>query len=150
MEQPNPSLNPQGLLRTLSILYFTFLSSQVLFALVAFIQQGDTYFEFENSDDVYIYAVPVLAVAAFVSSMLVFREQISALSAKDTLKEKFMGYQSAYLVRMAFLEGACLFGIIAFILKGNLFSLVFSGLIVLYFLTLKPSKGKVEADLNLD
>lgn len=149
MEQPNPTLSLQGLLKTLSILYLTFLSSQVLFAIVAFIQQRNTYFEFENSDDVYIYAVPVLAVAAFVGSMLVFRAQISALSVKGTLNEKFLGYQSAYLVRLAFLEAASLFGIIAFFLEGNLFSLLFSGLIVLYFLTLRPSKEKVEADLNL-
>ncbi len=149
MEHQSHSISLPGLLKTLSVLYFSFLGSQLLFALVAFLKQSTTYFEFENSEDVFIYAVPVLAVAAFVASMLVYREQISTLTDKGSLPEKFSGYQSAYLVRMAFLEAASIFGIIAFMLKGNLFSLVFTGLLILYFLTLKPSKDKVEADLDL-
>lgn len=150
MEHSNPGFGSQGLLKTLSVLYFSFLISQVLFAVVAYIQQGSTYFDIENLDDVYIYAVPVLSVAAIVGSLLMFREQISALSFKETLKEKVSGYQSAYLVRMAFLEAASIFGIVAFFLKGNLFSLIFSGLIVLYFLTLRPTKENVERDLHLN
>lgn len=148
MEQSNSTLSAQGVLRTLSFLYFTFLITQLFFAFFAYMQQGNTYFEFEDPNDVFIYAVPILAVAAFVGSMLLYREQISQLSGKNT-REKFVGYQSACLLRMAFLEAGCLFGIIAFFLKGNLFSLLFSGLIVLYFVTLRPSKEKVESDLDL-
>lgn len=150
MEQPKSTQNLNHSLKILSLLYFIFLGSQVIFAIVALMQQKNTYFEFEDSEDIYIYIVPVLAIVAFVGSMFLFREQISALADKNSLKEKIMGYQTAYLLRMAFLEVACLFGIVAFLLKGNLFSLIFSGLIVLYFLALRPAKVKIEEDLEIN
>ena len=149
MDQQNLTLSPRGILRILSIIYFTFLGAQLLFGALAFLNQENTYFDYSNTNDVFIYAVPVFAVSSIVIGIVLFGQQTADLSYKSSLKEKLEGYQAAVLVRMAFLEAASIFGIIAFILKGNLFSLLISGLVILYFLTLRPGKVRAENDLNL-
>ncbi|MGV8877722.1 MAG: hypothetical protein ACOH2A_01695 [Sphingobacteriaceae bacterium] len=149
MQPQSAEITPEGFLKTLSIIHFSLLSGMILFMVVAYIKQGDHYFNFKNTGDVYIIVVPMMAIAAYFVSRLVFKQQILALASKDSLKEKLMVYQGAALVRLAFLEGAALFGIVAFMITGNLFELLISILLVLYFLTLKPTKEKVINDLQL-
>lgn len=149
MQPQPPEITSESFLKTLSIIHFSLLGGMILFMVVAYIKQGNHYFDFKNTDDVYIIVVPIMAIAAYFVGRLVFKQQILALANKDSLKEKLMGYQGAALVRLAFLEGAALFGIVAFMITGNLFELLISILLVLYFLALKPTKEKVINDLQL-
>lgn len=149
MDQQNSALSPRGFFKTLTLLYFSFLTAQLLFAVMAFLNQGSTYFDYTDTNDVFIYAVPVFAVASIVLGIVLYGQQTSELGRKSSLKEKLVAYQSAVLIRMAFLEAASIFGIVAFILKGNLFSLLITGLVTLYFITLRPAKERAEDYLHL-
>lgn len=149
MDQQNSALSPRGLFKTLTLLYFSFLTAQLLFAVMAYLNQGSTYFDYTDTNDVFIYAVPVFAVASIVLGIVLYGQQTSELGRKNSLKEKLVAYQSAVLIRMAFLEAASIFGIVAFILKGNLFSLLITGLVTLYFITLRPAKERAEDYLHL-
>lgn len=149
MTSPNFETTPESYLKTLSLIHLALLAGLVLFMIVTIISQKQTYFDYKNTGDVYIIVVPVMAIAAFFTGRFLFKQQLSALDKKNSLKEKLMGYQGASIVRLAFLEGAALFGIVAFLLTGNFFELLISLLLVLYFLMLKPTKEKVMSDLNL-
>lgn len=149
MQSQTPEITPESFLKTLSIIHYALLGGMILFMVVAYVKQGNHYFDFKNTKDVYIIVVPIMAIAAYFVGNLVFKQQLSAAANKDSLKEKLMGYQGAALIRLAFLEGAALFGIVAFMLTGNLFELLIATLLILYFITLKPTKEKVIRELNL-
>jgi len=83
-------------------------------------------------------------------SNFMFKKQLDLAVAKSSLNEKLGGYQTALIIRFALLEGPSLFGIVSYLLSGNLLFLAISGLIILYFITIRPTRDKVETDLNLD
>lgn len=60
-----------------------------------------------------------------------------------------MAYQSATIVRLALLEGPSLFGIVGFLLTGNLIFLGISGALIACFIYQRPTRQKIEDDLNL-
>lgn len=60
-----------------------------------------------------------------------------------------MQYQTALIIRFSLLNGASLFGIVCYMQTGNLLFIIISGLLALYFLSLRPTKDKIENDLNL-
>jgi len=54
------------------------------------------------------------------------------------------------IVRLALLEGSSLFGIVVYQLTSNLLYLAISGIIILFFIIIRPTRDKIETDLNLD
>ena len=60
-----------------------------------------------------------------------------------------MAYQTALIIRCAFSEGASLLGIVAFLITGNLVYLLLTGLNIIYFIWIRPTKQKIEDELNL-
>lgn len=136
-------------LKTLKIIYTAFLSSQILFIVAVFVAREDPYFSLQDEGNVYLYIAPFLAVAGFLGGRTIFQNQLADIAGKSTLKDKMAAYSSAFLVRVAFMEAPTLFAAIAFFLTGNLACLSVSGLMILYFLTLSPSRAKVEEDLEL-
>jgi hypothetical protein len=90
-----------------------------------------------------------VALSSFIASNFIFKQLLNNIAQKNTLREKLMAYQSALIVRYALLEGASLFGIVCYLLTGNLLFLLISGGLVLYFVTIRPTKSSIQNDLNL-
>lgn len=142
-------ISADSYLKTLRLMYFAFLSSQILFVVAVLLSKQDAYFSLQDEGNVYLFIAPFLAVAGFLGGRTVFQNQLADISGKTTLKEKLAAYSSAFLVRVAFMEAPTLFASIAFFLTGNLACLAVGVLMILYFLTLSPGKEKVEGDLEL-
>ena len=140
---------PQGYLKTISIIHLALLAGQVMFAIITFIQVGKTQIDIKNSNDPFLFAVPILAIGGFIASNLMFKQQLSSSLNKDTPNDKLMGYQTALIIRLALLEGPSLFGIVTYLITGNFLFLIISGLLMLYFISIRPTKVKIENDLNL-
>ena len=122
---------------------------QLLFGLAALSITPQKGIDVSNTKDVFLFVVPIMAVGCFALSAFLFKKNLSIAVNKATLKEKLMAYQTAFIVRFAPLEGASLFGIVCFMQTGNLLFIIISGLLALYFLSLRPTKDKIENDLNL-
>lgn len=142
-------MSADSYLKTLKILYVTFLSSQVLFVVAALLSREGAYFSLQDEGNVYLYIAPFFAVAGFLGGRTIFQNQLADISGKGTLKEKLAAYSSAFLVRVAFMEAPTLFAVVSFYLTGNLACLSVAGLMIIYFLTLSPGREKVEEDLEL-
>ena len=85
--------------------------------------------------------IPLGAIAA---SFILFKSLVSKIDPKLPLEEKIVPYQSALIVRWAILEGAAF---VILFLKPDF--ILFGFLIIIYFMTLRPTKEKLESDLNL-
>lgn len=147
----NKSINPSpgGFHKSISIIHLALLSGQIIFALIAYAQAVKVFFGIRNMDDELIYIVPLVAVIGFVASNRIFRQRMNALQHKKSLGEKMIGYQTALLFRYALLEVPTLLAIVAFWLNSNLFYLAIAGLLLLYFLMLRPTRDQFEQDLDL-
>lgn len=145
----NPSLSPKKFLTSLSIVHIALAMGQILFALVTIFLNKDKETAIWYVNDVFVFVLPVVALLGALTGNILFKNQVLALQKKESLKEKLTGYQSAFIIKLALLEGPALFGIVCYLITGNLFHIIIAGLIILYFMSLKPGKEKVENDLIL-
>jgi hypothetical protein len=145
----NIKLTPAGFLKSMSIIHAALLAGQLLFVIVVFAISPKVYFTVSDTADVFVFIVPLLAIAGFVSGYILFKQKLTELQTKNSLGEKMVAYQAALIIRFALLEGPSLFGVVAFMQTGNLFFLAISALLMLYFFSLRPTKDKMEIDLAL-
>lgn len=141
---------PEGFLRSLSVIHLALLAGQVIFGIVAYAQSKKIYFGIHNMDSVFMYIVPLVAIGGFMGGYLMFKKQLTVIRSKSSLGEKVIAYQTALIVRYALLEGPSLLAIVIYMQDGNLFFLGIAGLMILYFLSLRPTMEKVENDLDLN
>ena len=144
------SITPYSMLKTLSFTHVAMLAFQMLFGIVAFAQTTRMYFGVMNMDDQFVFIAPVLALGGFFGGYLIFKKQKYVLREKEDFQEKISGYQSLLITRFALIQGPSLFSIIAYILSGNVFFLLITSLMSVYFIFLRPTREKIENDLRFD
>jgi hypothetical protein len=141
--------NPKLFLKTNTIIYSALLIGQALFGIVAFFIAIKPVVNLKPGDDVLFYLVPVITISGgFIGAML-YKKRLTELANTATLKEKTSSYQTALIIRYALSEGATLFAIVVFLQGANLYYLIIAGLNILYFLSLRPTKQKMEDELSL-
>ena len=142
--------------RTLQIIYYTLIAGLVMSCIVALYlnQNGGFYWQTDEVEKpmkkmIYLVALFVFGGSAFGNWM--FRKMIGIIKSMETLTEKMSSYRSALISKYALFAGASLFAIVAYYLSGNLLFLALSGLVILVFLTIKPTTARAanELDLNL-
>jgi len=146
----NTQQTAKAMLKTIPILHMGLLAGQVLFAIVSFNISPPNTFYWINHNDPFVFVVPIIAIACYALGNFLFRQQIGAAIEKPTVQQKVAGYQTAMIIRFAMLEGASLFGIVSYLLTGNLLLIGISGLLIVYFIILRPTRDKIETELNLD
>ena len=127
-------------IKTLQIIHFALLIG----ATIAYFIMGDLLnmrtpkLEGEN-----LYFIFIPAITVLLSNFL-FKKNISKINKKDQLEIIIANYQTASLIRWAILEAGAF---IILILKPEL--IVFGLLLLLYLLLVRPTKEKIERELNI-
>ncbi|GAB3934751.1 hypothetical protein [Mucilaginibacter myungsuensis] len=146
---PNTSqITPGNALKTLKLIHLALLLGQVMFGAVAFLQIRNLHFDLDFNGQPLMIVVAVLAVSAFTVGNLLFNKQLEAAVSRTSLTEKLSGYQTAMIIRLALIEGPSMLGIVGFLISGNWAYLIVSGVLVFWFVILRPTKDKIETDLN--
>lgn len=138
---------PSLILKQITIIHLALIAGQVLFGIVVFAiakQQPHS-----PKNDALIYVMPAMAVGCFLASMLLPKNMISTIKSDQPLLAKLKLYQAAFIIRMALLEGPSLFGIVCFLLTNNIVFISISAALVLYAMYQRPTRQKIEDDLNL-
>ncbi|WP_448699512.1 hypothetical protein ACFGVR_21040 [Mucilaginibacter sp. AW1-3] len=141
--------SPKTMLKTIPLIHLGLLGGQVLFAIVTLVITPGSTFNIKFINDPYLYTIPMMAVISSLSTVL-YKQLLTTAINKPTVQQKVTGYQTAMIARLAMLEGASLFGIVVYQLTANLLYLVVSGIIILFFIVIRPTRDKIETDLNLD
>jgi hypothetical protein len=105
-------------------------------------------FDFNFTNPLLILLMALMIAGVFTSGFL-YNMHKNKIEANDPLKDKIAKIQQALIIRFALIEGPALLGIILFLVESNLAFLMLSVLMILYFITLKPSKSKLADDMNL-
>lgn len=93
-----------------------------------------------DASSVIFVLLPFLAIGL---SIFLFKNAIAKIDKSVPLENVLGQYQTASLIRWAILEGAAF---VILIVKPDF--ILFGILIILYFLSLRPSVGRIKADLN--
>lgn len=149
MYNASKPLDPKTFVRTVKIIHLALLAGQLLFFVVAFTQTPPHKFDLNFATDPLIIVAPLMAISCFVLSNILFSQQLGIAVNQTSLMGKITRYQIASIIRFALIEGSSLFAIVAFLISGNLLFAMVSGLLILVFIANRPTKDKVETDLNL-
>lgn len=139
--------SPPLILKQITIIHLALVAGQILFGIVVF-AVGKQH-PHNSKNDALIYVMPAMAIGSFIVSMLLPKNMISNIKSEQPLLAKLKLYQAAFIVRMALLEGPSLFGITCFLLTNNVVFISISAALVLYAIYQRPTRQKIEDDLNL-
>lgn len=124
---------------------------QIVFLLITIylVQFEGVRFNSSELNKLYQYAAPIMVICILPISFLIFRNQLKQLKRKSNVFEKLAEYQSAQILRWAFLEGASFFAIMVFFLTSNYLYLCLVGITMGTFVFTTPSRNRYDMDLKL-
>ncbi len=137
---------PKNFLKTLTIIHYALVAGPLLIGVIFYLNTelntNDTV------DDIFIYIFPLIALVGVFSGNFIFKKLLSNIKKSESLQHKLTGYQTASLVKFALLEGPAFLNIVWFSLTGNLLYLTIGMVLVLFLFMQRPTKIKVENDLE--
>jgi hypothetical protein len=120
-------------------------------AIAFFLLDKPVYFSLNPTEDSEFYPMfPVLGILGIAAGLFLFRKQISIVPELQTFDSKIVRYQTAFIIQSAFLEGASLMNIVAFLKSANLVFIVVAIIAFLFLLMSFPGKQRVINDLKLE
>lgn len=150
MEEENRSLTPKVFMRILNAIYMVLLMSMMVFGSFTLFSTVSWDIDFPSSEDVFLIIVPIMFFIGIVLGRILYKKRLDNLANVNVLKDKLQGLKTALIIKFALVEGPFLIGLVAAFLTSNIFYMMSSGTLVMYFLTLKPTKSKIIKDLDLD
>lgn len=143
------NLTPNKFIQTLTIIYMALLLGLLMFMGFVFFQFSGGITPEIDTNDTLLLIYPVIAIFALVGSQTLFKKLLASAENKSDLKSKLMNYQTASIVKYAMIEGPAFFGIIFSMITGNTAYIAIACVLVIYFLMQRPTRAKIESDLNL-
>ncbi|WP_179008209.1 hypothetical protein [Winogradskyella forsetii] len=150
MDTTNQQQISKGILRILSIIHMVFCASIFLFIMVVLYITENQFLNFTDTEDGLFYVVPVLTIVGALASQYLFKTTILQAHSKSSLKEKLMQYQSSKLIQFALIEGPAFLGIVGFLTTSNQYYLIFSAVLLIYLISLRPTHVEIKNNLNFN
>ncbi|MGY4386295.1 putative membrane protein (GlpM family) [Pedobacter sp. UYP24] len=138
-------------LKPIKTIHLAFCAAILTLAAVSAITvKNNIYFDVALNQNNGLYPLfPILAIIVTVVGIFLFNKQIAAIDNAETFDSKFMKYQTAFLVRCAFLEGGALMNVVGFLMTANTVFLIAAAIPFLYLVRSRPTKDQIVEDLNL-
>ncbi|MFS4468425.1 hypothetical protein [Maribacter sp. 2210JD10-5] len=135
-------------LKSLSFLHLSLVAGVALFTIFAVskVQRFDTA---NGQGNVLLYAVPVVALIGYFGSQFIFKKLLSSLKNTDSLEDKLKKFQSASLVKYAFIEAPTFLALFIYYSSGNALPLVIALCLLAYLYVQKPNKERIIKSLPL-
>lgn len=98
----------------------------------------------------FIIIVPIMAIGCLLGSFYVSKARIQAAKAIPDFDKKLEAYRSAAIIKYALLEGAALFGVVAFLTENNIMFLAISAILLAAMIWVRPTRDKIITELSLN
>lgn len=148
MENQNTNSDLSLLFKSLSVIFFGLLLGMLMMGGIIYSMNPSENFEVDLHNP-FIIVMIIVTIAGIFGSNALYGFFVNKIEENDTLADKISKIQQAMIVRLALVEGPTLVGIVLYIKEANLVFLIFSALLILYFLRLKPSRDKLLDDIKL-
>lgn len=144
---------PVSNIKALSLLHFSLLIGQVVFAAIAYylFYSGTLKPMAAGENTKYIVmGVGALGFLMVILSFSLYRKKTERLrNSNIPAKDKLISYRAANLIRWAMLEAPVLLAIIAFMLTGHYNFLLLAAAILIGFISTRPTAPKAAAELGI-
>lgn len=135
-------------LRTLTIIHTALCAGLMLFAGFVYYKNG-AFTARMDQQAIFIYVVPIVAIAGYFISQLLFKKRLEAISKEEKLATKLGKYQVASILKYALLEGPAILALLAYYWSGNALHLVIAIALIAYLLVQRPTADKIKRELPL-
>ena len=144
----NQNIEPANFFKMTSLIFTALLAGMIIMGGMMYLMNPTKNFDFNLKNQVLVIMLVAMIAGIFGSNFLYnfFKNKIEN---NNSLGEKIAKIQSANLARLALVEAPALLGIVLYMVESNLVFLMLSAIMILYFITLKPSKDKILDDMNL-
>lgn len=146
--------NSRQYLRSLKMVHTSLLIGMIIFSvIVVVLMMTASVFE-ENAaslHNIMKFFVPVVTIAAFLGSGVIFKKKIDALkqASGTSFRYRMEQYRTACIMRWAMLEGAVMLALVAQLLTKNYYYSIFIFLLLIFFFLYAPSAEKIKTQLEL-
>ena len=145
-------MNPtsKSVLTALNMIYFSLIMMMTLFgAVVFFLSISGEMTQDPEFALILRYLLFALLPIGVGAGYFVFKQRLNTIQSTLSLSEKLMKYQTAVLIRSGCFEMPGLFGSVATLITGDLSFLLFTAIVIVLFLLLRPTVYTITTDLNL-
>ncbi|WP_316802453.1 hypothetical protein [Pedobacter nototheniae] len=141
----------QSKLKIMQIMHLAFCMAVMLFLLLAvFITKDQLFFNANPATTSPFNPIfPIMGLASLSFALIGFKKAMSAMDATINTDSKLTRYQTAFIIKMAFLEAGALLNITVFFITHNLFFLVFALISLVGLIISRPTKEKIIESLNI-
>ncbi len=140
-------------IRQIQLIYFAIILLLALFAGLAFYyiqligKVGGYSVEVENN----LKALNIiLALAGMPASYMFHKRKVSHIDKTQSMDKKLIQFRTAFLIKMATLEGISLISVLIYLMTGEINQLMVFGLLYLFILLNFPSVSGIKRDLELN
>ena len=136
---------------SLNIIHLGLTLGQILFAVVVYFlfASGQRGAGDAELNETFQMIVPFLILGGVTGGMLLTRNRLESIRAKNDLKEKMIDYRSTLMLKYALWEAPSLISIIGYLMTGNLFYLGLSAVVIGLFLLNRPTRDRAASELEL-
>jgi len=148
----NTAPTTKSVLTALNLIYFSLVSVMASFSLIVLYlnYSGGLAAEADPDFDLLLrYVLFALLPLGIGMGYFIFKQILTPLNAAMTLKDKLFRYQNALLVRSACFELPGLMGSVAALITGDNSFLLFTAIVIVLFLLIRPTIYTLTSDLNL-
>lgn len=145
-------MNPtsKSVLTGLNMIYFSLITMMGLFALVVlYITASGDITPDPDMTLLLRYVLFALLPIGLGAGYFIFKQWMQAIKPTLSLREKLMKYQTAVLIRSGCFEMPGLFGAVAAMITGDISFLLFTAIVIVLFLLLRPTIYTITMDMSL-
>lgn len=134
----------------MNMIYYSLITMMGLFALVVlYLNTSGAIAPNPERALTFRYVLFALLPIGLGAGYFIFKQGMQAIPPSVSLREKLMKYQTALLIRSGCFEMPGLFGAVAVLITGDISFLLFTAIVIVLFLMLRPSIYVITNDLNL-
>lgn len=133
----------------INMLHKAIMATPIMLGTVVYLLADNPYLLILNAWDLLLVFAISAIILGFYLSGLFFKKYLSGISNNAPLSQKLERYQTAFLLKMVFLEMPALVSVAIFYLTQNLLYLIIVGGIVAYMSLQTPKKENIILSLDL-
>jgi hypothetical protein len=145
-------MNPttKSTLSALNLIYSSLISMMIMFgAIVFFLNMSEGISTNPELASSLRYVLFLLLPVGLGAGYFIFKQWMSTINPSLPLREKLMKYQTAVIIRSACFEMPGLVGAVAALITGDNSFLLFTAIVIVLFLLLRPTVFTITSDLSL-
>ncbi len=142
----------KSVLTALNLIYFSLVSVIASFGLIVLYLNYSESLSTDADPEFTLllrYVLFALLPIGIGAGYFIFKQTLASINASMSLKEKLFKYQTALLIRSACFELPGLMGSVAALITGENSFLLFTAIVVVLFLLVRPTLYTLTNDLNL-